>query len=354
MNDLPRRDPSPLYPRPGRFEETLRRARRRRQRSAVLAAAALVVVCAGGVSAAMATRTGHHSIDSADVNTSAPAYGGGSGAAPTASTSTRSPGRGQNSAGGGKTGPGSQRSAQPSKATTPPSASKSNGPGGNSHGQIIRGKAVDAAGQPLRDIGVYVKDGGALQRVGETKPDGSYQIPCTNGQVVLASGNFGAAGGSGSPENYAFTYVDPPGGSCTKPSSTEQSMGTTVMDTGGQLSVTVTDASGNPVPGSTEPALYCDATSTAPCYTMVADGSGQYTYSGLATGDYTLRGQYGSQVYHVTAGQTTNVTWVEGQPPSSPTAPSSSAPPSSPAPTPTSDSQSPAGTTPQSQTTPSQ
>jgi hypothetical protein len=352
VNDLPRREPSPLYPRPGRFEDTLRRARKRRQRSAVLAAAALVVVCAGGVSAAMATRTGHHSIDSADVNTSAPTLGGGSGNTPGQGTTVSpAPGNGQGSTSNGKTGTGP--STLPSASATKPSAS-SGGPStkpGSS--QIIRGKAVDAAGQPLSDIGVYVKDDGTLEKVGETRPDGSYQIPCTNGQVVLAAGNFGAAGSSGNSQNYAFTYVDSSGGSCTTPTSTETSVGTTVMDTGGKLSVTVTDASGNPIPGSTEPALYCDATSTAPCYTMVADDSGHYTYSGLATGDYTLRGQYGSQVYHVTAGQTTNVTWVEGQPPSSPTAPSSSAPPSTPTATPTSDSQSPAGTSPQTETTPS-
>lgn len=356
MNDLPRRDPTPLYPRPGRFEETLRRARRRRQRSAVLAATALVVVCVGGVSAAMATRNAHHPIDSANVNTSAPTIGGRSGHPTGGGTDTnRPPGGGPTAPGSTETGPGSQSSTQPTQPSTRPSTNGSGNP--TSHpgsGQVIRGKAVDAAGQPLSDIGVYVKSGGALQRVGQTNPDGSYQIPCTSGQVVLASGNFGAAGSTGSQQNYAYTYVNSPTGSCTTPSSTGQSMGTTVMDTGGQLSVTVTDASGNPVPGSTEPALYCDATSSAPCYTMVADGSGQYTFSGLPTGDYTLRGQYGSHVYHVTAGQTTNVTWVEGQPSSSPSAPSSSAPPSTPTATPTTDSQSPAGTTPQSQSPPSQ
>jgi hypothetical protein len=356
VNDLPRREPTPLYPRPGRFEDTLRRARKRRQRSAVLAAAALVVVCAGGVSAAMATRGGHHGIDSADVNTSAPTIGGGSGHTPGNGPSVGVPSGGAHtSPGNSGSGPGTGHSTPPTKPTDRPSTNGSGGSSGNSHsGQLIRGKAVDAAGQPLSDIGVYVKSGGALQKVGETKPDGSYQIPCTNSQVLLASGDFAAAGSAGSQQNYAYTYVDSPGGSCTTPASSEQSMGTTVMDTGGQLSVTVIDASGNPIPGSTEPALFCDATSSAPCYTMVADDSGHYTYSGLATGDYTLRGDYGSQLYHVTAGQTTNVTWVEGQPPSSPTAPSSSAPPSTPTDTPTSDSQSPAGTTPQSQTTPAQ
>lgn len=356
MSDLPRREPTPLYPRPGRFEETLRRARRRRQRSAVLAAAALVIVCAGGVSAAMATRDGHHPVDSAKINTTAPTIGGGSGNTPGSGPSVdQTSDNGQGTKGSGNTGTGTQPSTRPTTSTTQPNTSSSGRP--SSHpgsGQIIRGKAVDASGEPLPDIGVYVKSGGSLQKVGETRPDGSYQIPCTDGQVVLAAGNFGAAGGSGSGQNYAYTYVNSSGASCRTPTATEQSMGTTVMDTGGRLSVTVTDASGDPVAGSTEPALYCDATSSAPCYTMVADGSGHYTYSGLPTGDYTLRGQFDSHVYHVTAGQTTTVTWVEGQPPSSPS-PSSSAPPSSaPTATPTSDSQSPAGTTPQSQSTPAQ
>lgn len=351
MNDLPRREPTPLYPRPGRFEETLRRARKRRQRSAALATAAIVVVFAGGVSAALATRDGHHRIDSADINSSAPTLGGGSGNTPSSKVVSPPPGNGQSSNDQGNTGPGNQPTTRPTTAPTKPKATptgKSTGHSGS--GEVIRGKAVSASGKPLKDIGVYVKAGGALQKVGETQPDGSYQIPCTKGQVVLASGDFGSGRSAGTDQNYAYTYVHPPAHSCTTPSSSAQTVGTTVMDTGGKLSVTVTDATGDPVPGSTEPALYCDATSTAPCYTMVADDSGHYTYTGLATGDYTLRGQYGSHVYHVTAGDTTSVTWVEGQPPSSPSAPSSSAPPSSPTPTPTSDSQSPAGTAPQTQT----
>jgi hypothetical protein len=98
------------------------------------------------------------------------------------------------------------------------------------------------------------------------------------------------------------------------------------MDTGGKLAVTVTDGSGRPLGGSTQPALYCDAAASTPCYTMSADSSGQYVFSGLPTGDYTLRGAYASKTYHVTAGETLNVGWVEGQappasPPDSPTPP---------------------------------
>jgi hypothetical protein len=64
---------------------------------------------------------------------------------------------------------------------------------------------------------------------------------------------------------------------------------------------------------------------------MTADSSGSYTYTGLPTGDYTLKGSSGSKTFHVTAGQTTTVTWVEGQTPvATPTSPSPTTPSSSP------------------------
>ena len=55
MSDLPRRDIPPLYPRPGRLEETLHRARRRRARNTGFAALALVLICGGGVAGAVVT-----------------------------------------------------------------------------------------------------------------------------------------------------------------------------------------------------------------------------------------------------------------------------------------------------------
>jgi hypothetical protein len=218
---------------------------------------------------------------------------------------------------------------------------------------MYAGRAVNAAGQPLSNIGVYVQQGGAQVRVATTNPDGSFQIPCTDSRVLLAAGNFAGSGGS-SQQNYAYTYVNASGStpSCsTKPETSHAAA--TVMSAGGRLAVTVTDPSGNPVAGSSQPSLYCDATATTPCYTMTADSTGTYTYTGLPTGDYTLRDQDQSKTYHVTAGGTTDVNWQEQPPPvATPTSPSPTAPSSSPSTSGgggTTSSQAPDSTAPQTQ-----
>ena len=331
MNDLPRREPTPLYPSAGRFEETLRRARLRRRRSAMVASAALVVVCAGGITGAVALRGGHVTQNAADPGTSAPSFG--------------QPGSESNASGPvGATSPSESRPDRPSSSgsehhpsgsgsghSTAPSAGSSGPPSSVVGGKLYHGRAIDAAGKPLANVGVYVKSGGGLQRVATTDANGAFAITPTNSPVLLAGGDFA---GSGSPtsQNYAYTYVD-----ATDASSSGTPAATTVMNTGGKLAVTVTDANGHPLGGSTMPALYCDATATTPCYSMSADSSGQYVFTGLPTGDYTLRGAYASKTYHVTAGETTNVSWVEGQaappPPSdSPTPPPPTSDPTTEAP----------------------
>ncbi|HVX45282.1 MAG TPA: carboxypeptidase-like regulatory domain-containing protein [Mycobacteriales bacterium] len=328
MNELPRREPTPLYAEAGSFERTLRRARRRRARAAGLSMAAVLAICTGGA-IALATTNTEQPKQAADVPSTVPtaitasATATGPSARPTPTTG---PGAGSHQPGSTGSTQGSSASASPGSASSgrpgPPGASHSTPTGSNpstsetgsnpgASKKAYHGVAVDRSGKPLAHVRVYLSPPeGKPQLVGETADDGSFQAPCTGEPVLLASKSFGPAGSDTSSSDSGYTYV---GNSQQPPDcgSTAQPMAKkTVVPQAGTIDLTVLDSSGTPVPDSDQPELYCPGVGTDPCYQPMTDADGKYTFTGLSAGTYTLRSGDVSQDYTVTAGQSTEVTWT--------------------------------------------
>lgn len=338
MNDLPRHEPTPLYAESGRFERTLRRARRRRARAAGLTMVAVLAICTGGA-IALVTTNSPQSKQAAEVPSTLPASVTGhspqpsSGPNPAPSQHTGSePGSPLTSGSAGSSASSSPAGSGDSQghSNTPPTGptSASEGTGGDSGHpgatKSYHGVAVDHRGKPLADVSVYVvPPDGKPQQVDKTAPDGTFQVPCTGQPVLLATRDFGPAGSDTSTPEAGYTYVgnDQQAPDCeAKPAAAK-----TVMPEAGTLNLTVTDSSGAPVPDSNQPQLYCEAVTTESCYQPLTDADGQYTFTGLTAGDYTLRSGDVSRTYTVSAGQSTDVQWTlpdPSTPTSSATSPS--------------------------------
>lgn len=328
MNELPRREPTPLYAEAGSFERTLRRARRRRARAAGLSMVAALAICTGGAIALVTTNTAQPEQTAevppnvpASITTSTvspgpsaqptPSDGQGTGSRPPA---TSGPSEGPGSSVPGSSG-GSHSSGSPGKSSTSPthSTSTSGSHPGSTPTKAYHGLAVDHQGKPLPHLTVYVVPAaGKPEPVGQTEDDGTFQAPCTGDPVLLAGKGFGpaASGDSGNPDA-GYTYVGngEQAPDCGGPTA-QPAAHTTVMPEAGTIELTVTDSSGTPVPDSDQPELYCPGVGTEPCYEPLTDADGKYTFTGLSAGTYTLRSGDLTQDYTVTAGQSTQVTWT--------------------------------------------
>lgn len=332
MNDdeLPQRDVDPLYPRPGRFEETLVRARRRRVRGAVVTAAVVTVVCGGGLAAAVTTTVGGGSAPPAASTTGSSVSSTRSGATSPGSTATSSaPGRhasarpgagktghsGQGRRGGPGRAPGSGDEPSPSTATAPATSVPM-----TISGAVYRGRVTDSAGSPLAGIGVYEPGRSGARVLGTSGADGTFTVPCPSGPVLLAAGDFGGARGDSADPSLSdgdYTYAFVGGGTDLSAAGTPAcvsapsgSYPTTALDAGGSITLQETGAAD---PDAAQlPELDCTAASFA-CYQAVRAQDGTATYQGLPTGQYTLRDDSGhSQTVSVVAGQSTAIEWDLG------------------------------------------
>jgi hypothetical protein len=187
---------------------------------------------------------------------------------------------------------------------------------------VVRGRAVDADGQPID--GVYLYDAANWVGgwpIGRTGNDGTYEVPCPAGPLLLFGVGPGIWAMASPDQNWqpAFAGGGATLGEATKPMcapQSEQSEIITVMHPGGMITGVAYRADGQPLtdtPGSA--VVYTDlAGMWADAGELIGriDSDGRYWLAGLPAGDYWLSNGMGtgsSQTVHVEPGQTVTADW---------------------------------------------